>query len=328
MGQRSQQAVLTVIDWYNEAAPPGIPRLHPLIFSDLPGPEAIRAAARSGAVAILGGATSTLVASLAPLAQRGGIPWISPFSNAPLLAISGDLLFRWPSDSGMKVLGAYARRSGMSSYSVLLSSENLVYACSALEDFAEGSRLSPRAIRAVRSAGDLPRVLKGFEERGDLLIVLPDFLAGLAVQMARRGAPGRPLWLAGGGISDRSAALAGPLGEGARGVVLYDPDWGRTADASSPFLRFYRERYGAHPDPSFLCPAYGALGMLIEAVRLGGVDRDGLTRGLKELRRVKGEGSFEVNAAGDGLQPYRIVRLAGGRWVREQLIRPGSGGAP
>ena len=317
LGRSVEQAVLQALDYRNHAATWRVPyRFVPLVVSGLPKEEALSRIAASGALAVLGGATSSHTERIAALLTVRGIPCISPTANSPRLARTGDLLYRYTGSSGGEEAGTVARRrGGFSRYVAVLDRDNPVYAWPQMEAFARGLGIPPRRVLGVEGAEDLPRVLRTLKEEplDGVLFLLPAFLTGIYAQRIAEVHPKMVLWTSDWGVSGQSAALAGPGGHRLLSGVFFPV---RFPDPDHPFLVFLRERYGALLDPSVLDPAYGAVALLEQAMELGGATPKGMVRGLHALRQVRGlTGTFPVDEAGDVQLPLTPVTLRGGHWM-------------
>ena len=317
LGSKVQHAVLQALDYRNQTARRLVPyRYVPVVVTGLPEEAALERIRSSGAVVVLGGATSSFTGRISGLLERRGIPCISPTANSPILARSGDLLFRYTGPSGGEAAGALARlRGDFSRYVAVLDRSNPVYGVPQLAGFATGLGISPQRVLEVGGTQDLESVL-GVLASGlydGAVFFLPAFLTGVYAQRIAEAHPKMTLWTSDWGVTERSAALAGPGVRNLISAVFFPP---RFPDPNHPFLVFLGRRYSAVLDPSVLDPGYGAVALLDGAVQLGGSTPKGVLRGLQALQYVEGlTGTFPVDAAGDVQLPLVPVTLRGGHWA-------------
>jgi len=327
LGQGLKQTLLRIIDDCREQK---IARYNPLLFSSVNLDDAVRQAAEAGAVAILGGGTSTFTGRLLLAAEKGRIACISPTANSERLALAGDRLYRVLGSTGARELARFAAQEGFSDYIVLADGENYQFVDSFLQDFVEVHGEAPLEVFHLSQGLNLDQVVKlldsGLRFRG-ALILLPDFYSVLAVQLLRDFWPGLTIVLSDWGVSDQSARLMGASGQNVWGISFFAPEMEPHLE---PLAQRLTERYGTRPPFEFLGPAHAALAMLDQAVKVSGTVKGGVASALSSMSRVDRWGwSFDVDRAGDGVHPLCVIQFLKGRWQTVEVLPPlTAGGSP
>jgi branched-chain amino acid transport system substrate-binding protein len=116
-----------------------------------------------------------------------------------------------------------------------------------------------------------------------------------------------------GSIQNQSfAEIAGPAAEG---FISGSPRWDDDDPQVKAFIERFRKKYNKEPDlygPYF----YDAVRLYAAAIQRGGYTKEGIQKGLKELKDfpgVNGKMSFEHGNV--VLLPLRFVKFEGGKWV-------------
>ena len=320
LGRGLQQTLLRIID---DAREQKIARYHPLVFSSVNLDEAVRQAVEAGAVAILGGGTSTFTGRLLLAAEKEHISCVSPTANSRRLALSGDRLFRVLASTGARRAGRFAREQGFHDFVVLADGNNYQYVDSFLPDFV--GVLGEAPLDVIRLERGLERaqivhLLDHHPRMRGALLLLPDFFSALAVQLLRDFWPGLQIYVSDWGVSSRTSALAGSPGDGVWGLSFFAPETEPHLEALSDRLKAL---YGERPPFELLGPAHAALAMVDQAVSVGGPLRGGVAAALSAMRRVDRWGwDFPVDEAGDGAQPLYLLELRQGRWRTFEIVAP------
>ena len=116
-----------------------------------------------------------------------------------------------------------------------------------------------------------------------------------------------------GSIQNQSfAEIAGPAAEG---FISGSPSWDENAPQVKAYLDLYKKKYNRTSDlygPYF----YDAVKLFAEAIRRGGYSREGIQKGLKEIKDFQGVvGKMGFDHGNVVLLPLRFVRFEGGKWA-------------
>ena len=106
--------------------------------------------------------------------------------------------------------------------------------------------------------------------------------------------------------------IAGPA---ANGFISGAPRWDENAANVKDFIARYNKRYGKNPDlygPYF----YDAVKLYAEAIKRGGYTKEGIQKGLKEIKDFQGVvGKMGFDHGNVVLLPLRFVKFTGGKWT-------------
>ena len=116
-----------------------------------------------------------------------------------------------------------------------------------------------------------------------------------------------------GSIQNQSFAdIAGPA---ANGFISASPRWDETAPEVKAFIARYEKKYGKTPDlygPYF----YDAVRLYAAAMEKGGYSKEGILKGLKEIKDFPGvNGRMSFDQGNVVLLPLRFVKFEDGKWV-------------
>jgi branched-chain amino acid transport system substrate-binding protein len=116
-----------------------------------------------------------------------------------------------------------------------------------------------------------------------------------------------------GSIQNQSfAEIAGPAADG---FISASPRWDDNAPEVKAFIARYEKKYGKAPDlygPYF----YDAVRLYAAAIEKGGYSKEGILKGLKELKDYPGvNGRMSFDHGNVVLLPLRFVKFEGGKWV-------------
>jgi ABC-type branched-subunit amino acid transport system substrate-binding protein len=186
-----------------------------------------------------------------------------------------------------------------------------------IRDFESQLGVPPR--RTMVFSGNLNKHIEDFERIGKgvdaMLLVLPDWLAAVAMRELRLRLPGLPVFASNWAVSHRTHLLAGSLGEGVVTASFTHPGWD---DQEHDFLRFVEETYASPIPPLILAMGYDTVAMLDEAIRnAGSSDRRAIGDALAGLTSVRTTGGeIPVDENGDLQHAGAVFILRSGRWVR------------
>ena len=115
--------------------------------------------------------------------------------------------------------------------------------------------------------------------------------------------------------SVQNKAFGEIAGSAADGFISGSPHWDDDAPQVKAFIERYKTKYGTGPDlygPYF----YDAVRMFAAAIEKGGYTKEGIRKGLKELKDFPGvNGVMNFGPDNVVLLPARFVRFEGGQWV-------------
>jgi ABC-type branched-subunit amino acid transport system substrate-binding protein len=206
---------------------------------------------------------------------------------------------------------------GVSSYSVIVSGFAASHVQEFIRDFESQLGAPPR--RTMVFSGNLNKHIEDFERIAKgveaILLVLPDWLAAVALRELRLRLPGLPVFASNWAISHRTHLLAGSLGEGVLTVSFTPPEWD---SQEHEFLRFIEETYASPIPPVILAMGYDTVAMLDEAIRrAGSSDRRAIADALAELTSVRTTGgTVPIDENGDLQHTGALYSLSSGRWIR------------
>ena len=314
VSQQALQSVVLAMEFFNSRSSEF--RFLPFRETDQDIYESIEHAAARGSVAIVGGINAPFASLLADSSRRHGIPFLS-LASGTSLARADDFVFRARPRSGGKELGLAAKHLGVSSYSVVVSGFAASHVQEFIRDFESQLGVPPR--RTMVFSGNLNKHIEDFERIGKgvdaMLLVLPDWLAAVAMRELRLRLPGLPVFASNWAVSHRTHLLAGSLGEGVVTASFTHPGWD---DPEHEFLRFVRDTYASPIPPLILAMGYDTVAMLDEAIRrAGSSDRRAIADALAELTTVHTTGgAIPVDENGDLQHAGAVFILHSGRWVR------------
>ncbi len=314
VSKQALQSVVLAMEFFNARS--SSHRFLPFRETDLDVYAAIERAAERRSVAVVGGINAPFASLLADASRRHGIAFLS-LASGPSLARADDLVFRPRPMSGGRELGLAAKNAGVSSYSVIVSGFAASHVQDFIRDFESQTGAPPR--RTMVFSGNLNKHIKDFERIAKgmdaMLLVLPDWLAAVAVRELRLRLPHLPVFASNWAVSHRTHLLAGALGEGVITASHTPEAWD---DPEHDFLRFVGETYASSIPPMILAAGYDTVAMLDEAVRrAGAADGSAIAKALGEITSVRtAGGSVPVDKNGDLQHSGSLFILEGGRWVR------------
>lgn len=314
VSKQALQSVVLAMEFFNSRSSEF--RFLPFRETDQDIYESIEHAAARGSIAIVGGINAPFASLLADSSRRHGIPFLS-LASGTSLARADDFVFRARPRSGGKELGLAAKHLGVSSYSVVVSGFAASHVQEFIRDFESQLGVPPR--RTMVFSGNLNKHIEDFERIGKgvdaMLLVLPDWLAAVAMRELRLRLPGLPVFASNWAVSHRTHLLAGSLGEGVVTASFTHPGWD---DPEHDFLRFVRDTYASPIPPLILAMGYDTVAMLDEAIRrAGSSDRRAIADALAELTTVHTTGgAIPVDENGDLQHAGAVFILHSGRWVR------------
>lgn len=324
VSRQGLQSVVLAMEYFNSRS--SSRKYQPVLLSETDPFSALRAAAELNVSAVVGGISVPSPSLLSQASNRFGIPVIS-LAPGSFLAKGDDLVFRPRPESGGRTLGAEAKRRGMTSYSAIVSGFESGYVQEFIRDFEAGAGAPPR--RTLVFSGDLNKQIDDFGRIASgmdaMLLVLPDWLAAIALRELRLRTPGLAVFASNRAVSHRTPLLAGDQGEGLLTAAVLPREW---FPGESGFPGFVADTYGEHIPAITLSIGYDAVAMLDAALdRAGTTDPGAVARALAELERIESSsGPASLDAGGDLSLPRGIFSLTKQGWIpvsRPSSIPPG-----
>lgn len=269
-------------------------------------------------VAILGPIRSTQVQAIAPSVKTAGRPLAFGGTDPRLTKLGNPWLFRFrPNDeTSTSAMAAFGIDDlNKKSWAVVYSTD------------AFGSSSMKLLVAALKERGITPSIVQGFttgtQDFTPVVLAVKqaggELVASFATSETDQAILAKQLRQVGvtapiiGSASIASATaikLAGPDLDGS--YSLSDFNIAASPEAGS-FAKAYQVAYGTAPD-FFASWAYDAVDVFAAAItKAGSVAPDAMRQGIFDNKRFKGvEGTYDFDAAGDGLDGYNIVQIRNG----------------
>lgn len=293
-------------------------------------PESAVAAAQrlinqDGVVAIVGPFYSDLAIPVGALAERAGVPLISPGATHPDVTRDRGFVFRIPlvDDLQGRVLARFARRDLEARTAAVLWDQANVYsrglAAEFRRTFAEAGGEVVAQETYLTGTRDFRSQLERIRVRAPEVL----FMASYAPEAAEQARQVRELGLAAtllGPDAWNSSNFDDPSAvEGAYLSHHWHPDVARGNPTAEAFLAAYDEEVGGLPDVA-AAATWDALALLFEAIRQrASVDGSEIRDFLAHLEDYRGvTGTFSYRGSGDPVKPGVILRIEDGE---SRLVR-------
>ena len=286
---------------------------------------------RDHVIALIGEAASSRTLAAAPIAQRDGVPMITPSSTNPQVTRVGSYIFRacFIDDFQGDALARFARISLHAGTAAVLVDVKSDYSVGLAEAFRKGFRaLGGRIVgEQSYSEGDTDfsaQLTQLRSARADVLFV-PGYYteAGLIARQKKGLAVGGALLGGDGWDSPKLLEIGGEAMEGAYFGTNFSPE--DPSAIAQRFAALYRGKFGAAPD-SVAALAYDSVRLLADALRRCG-DTSGrrLQEALASTRDFTGvTGTFSLDAERNPVKPITILRVEGGRCRFVERVSPPS----
>lgn len=313
VSRQALQSVVLAMEYFNSRS--SSRKFQPVLLSETDPSSALRTAAERNVSAVVGGISVPSPSLLSEASNRFGITVIS-LAPGSFLAKGDDLVFRPRPDSGGRSLGSEAKKRGMTNYSAIVSGFESGYVQEFIRDFEAGAGAPPR--RTMIFSGDLNKQIEDFGRVASgmdaMLLVLPDWLAAIALRELRLRTPGLPVYASNRAVSHRTPLLAGDTGEGLLTAAVLPREW---FPGGSGFPGFVADTYGEHIPPITLSIGYDAIAMLDAVLdRAGTTDAGAVARAMAGLEQVESSaGPASLDAGGDLPLPQGIFSLTKQGWI-------------
>lgn len=280
-------------------------------------------------VAILGEVASSRTLAGAPIAQKAGIPLITPASTNPKVTQVGDFIFRvcYVDSFQGAVCARFATQNlGLNRLAILKDIKN-DYSVGLADYFKQNVLALGAEIVSEQSysEGDTDfraqiTAMKGADPEG---IFIPGYYteAGLIAKQIREQNIAAVLIGGDGWDSPRTPEIGGDAVEGAFFCNHYSAD--DTSQAVQSFVARYKERHGYVPDA--MAPlTYDAANLLFAAIqRAGTTDGRAVRDAIAQTRDFPGIcGSVTIDSERNARKSAVMIQIRGGKFTVYDIIKP------
>ena len=280
-------------------------------------------------VALLGEVASGRSLIGGPIAQKYGIPMISPSSTNPEVTKIGDKIFRVcfiDPDQGYAV-AKFSVDSLKATKAAILFDQKQPYSTGLRDNFRDAFKKLGGTITTEQaySGGDsdVSAVLVSIRDSKPDVIFVPGYyndVPNIAIQARKLGLT-QPLLGADGWETDHLPEKAEGKLDGCYYSNHYAPADKRPESVT--FVEAYKKEYGVEPS-ALAALGYDSAMLLFDAMKraksLGGND---LAQALKDTKDFKGAtGTINFNANRDVVKPMVIIKITGNKEVYETTIDP------
>jgi branched-chain amino acid transport system substrate-binding protein len=283
----------------------------------------------SHAVAILGEVASSLSLAGGEVAQKRGVPMITPSSTNPTVTQIGDKIFRvcFLDDFQGWVMAKFASEDLKATKAALLFEQTSAYSKGLGEYFTSaftkmGGKVTTQQAYS-KGDQDLSAQLQTIKNSGAEVVVLPGYYSdvGTIIRQARKLGIKAPFLGGDGWDSDELAKIAGDSIEG----DYYSNHYATSEDRPEvkTFVADYQAAYGAMPD-GLAALGYDAALLLFDAMdraaSLGGND---LAAAIADTTDFKGvTGTFSIDENRDAKKSAVIIKYVKGERTLVKRITP------
>ena len=293
------------------------------------GGRAVTQLADQGVIAILGEVASSVTLQGAAVAQKRGIPMITPSATNAAITDVGDLIFRacQVDDAQAQVMARFARKLGIAKVAIL-SDQSQTYSIGLTTSFETafkaggGTIVTKQAYKLGDS--DFETQLRTIEGLKPQAVFVPGYftdVAAIAQQAKRLGIAVRFLG-ADGWDSDQLGKLAGNALDGSYYVNHFAAD--DTRAVSRNFVKAFKSKYKHDPD-SLAALGYDAANIALAAIdrasSRSGADVSAAIRATSKFPGVTGEISFHSGDQGI-TKPMAVLKVVGGKAVFAATVAP------
>jgi branched-chain amino acid transport system substrate-binding protein len=266
--------------------------------------------------ALLGEIVSSRSLAAAPVAQKEGVPMLTPSSTSVEVTAVGDYVFRscYADPFQGAAIARFAAQSLKARRAALLLDREQAYSIQLAQSIHEafvgqGGEMVAEEIYQAGAADFSPQILEVNLARPDVIFVPGYYLeAGLLARQARELGLTVPLVGGDGWDSPRLFEIGGPALEGNYFSSHY------SADDPDPlvqrFVEDYRRLFNVTPD-AFAATAYDAARILLDAVaRSASLERAAIRDALALTRDFPGvTGSVTFDAERNAVKQVSIIRI-------------------
>lgn len=281
------------------------------------------------AVALLGEVSSTRSLVAAPIAQKLGVPMITPSSTNPRITQFGDYIFRTCFIDAFQgeVMAKFAFHSLKLKNAAVLTDTDSEYSISLADYFIKTYTALGGKVLTVENymSGDVDfyQQLLKIQKKKPEFIFVPGYYseAGLIARQAREVGLNVPLMGGDGWDSENLVAIAGDSINGSYFSNHY------TLENQDPevqnFIRAYEKRFGLKPD-SQAASGYDAARILFQAIKTAGTTEPKKLRdALAKTNSFKGvTGTISMNEHRDAVKSAVVLQIKGKQFRFVESIHP------
>ncbi len=280
-------------------------------------------------VALLGEVASGLSMVGGQIAQKYGVPMISPSSTNPQVTQIGDMVFRvcFLDDFQGMVMAKFAREELKAGKAAILFDQGQPYS-KGLADYAEKAFKEMGGTVVTRQAygsndPDVSAQLATIKEANPDVIFLPGYYTQAAniMRQARKLGITAPFVGGDGWDSDKLEEIGGDAVQGSYYSNHYSPEEERPEVQN--FVKNYKARYGTAPD-GLAALGYDAANLLFQsmdrAASLGGKELAAAIAQTKDFAGVSG--AITIDPKRDASKSAVVVKVESGRRVPVKRYAP------
>ncbi|HWO56827.1 MAG TPA: ABC transporter substrate-binding protein [bacterium] len=280
-------------------------------------------------VAILGEVASSRTLAGAPIAQKAGIPLITPASTNPKVTKVGDFIFRVcyvDSFQGVVCARFATQKLGLKRLAILKDIKN-DYSVGLAEYFKQNAIALGAEIVAEQSYSegdtDFRAQITSIKGANPECIFIPGYYTevGLIAKQVREQNINAVLLGGDGWDSPRTPEIGGEAVEGAFFCNHYSAD--DTSQLVQSFVQRYKERHGYVPDA--MAPlSYDAANMLFAAIqRAGTTEGRAIRDAIAQTRNFPGIcGSVTIDEERNARKSAVVLQITGGKFKVYDIIQP------
>lgn len=280
-----------------------------------------RLSSNKNILAIIGSAASLDVPAYLPQVDRAGIPHLVPVAVLPKITEFGS---KYTFRSALNDKIAAQKMAGfvlntLHAKKIALLIEDSAFGETGLMFADEAKRLGQQMLtveRFKRGDVDIKPQLTKIKSTGATHIQFWGYYSEYALVAKELRQLGYSAVLMGNQapVNDKTIELGGEALEGAINICLFVPTK-QTPDAIS-FVSAYQKHFGSTPD-TWAAQSYDGMKLLAQAMRDGGLTRDGIRNALASMRNFQGiTGNISFADSGDAqFQDTSIVTVQGGKFV-------------
>lgn len=281
-------------------------------------------------LALLGEVASSRSLAAAPIAQRAGVPMVSPSSTNPKVTQVGDYIFRTCFIDPFQgtVMAKFARQTLKAQKAAILTDVANDYSKGLTSFFSDQWQKSGGQIVASESYSegdkDFQAQLTKIKGTNPDVIYIPGYyteVGNIAVQARRLGLKQALL----GGDGWDSPKLYQIGGAAIQGCYFSNHYSAQSKDPKVvKFVTAFKKRYGAEPPDALAAVAYDAAYLLADAIkRAGAPDRAKIRDALASTKNFPGvTGTISIDKNRNAIKPAVVLQVKGNEGVYVTTVNP------
>lgn len=333
-GQSTHNGIVLAVDEFNAAGGLNGRKIKLITYDDRGQQQeaatvVTRLATQDKVVAILGEVASSLSIAGGQIAQRHGVPMISPSSTNPQVTEIGEMISRvcYIDPFQGKAAAQFVRQNLDLKTAAVLFNRQQAYSTGLADEFKAAFKKLGGEITTEQSYGngdsDYSAQIAAIRDSKAEAIFIPGYYtdaANIALQ-ARKAGVTVPLIGGDGWDSAELAKIGGEAVEGAYFSNHYAPD--QDSAAVKDFVAKYQARFKDTPD-ALAALGYDAAGLLFDAMKradsLSGKDLSAAINATKDFKGVTG--TISIDEQRNASKPVVIVQVRNGKPAYVATISP------